>query len=477
MSDRRILYPLLLTVFTLGTFFPSLFNGFVYDDHFQLVGNPYVKDFRHLPVLFTTDVWYFSPETRSNNYRPLHMVTYLIVYKLFGLNPFAFHLLNVFLHLCCVLLFWQILGHYVGEFPSFIGSLLFATHPVHVEPVAWIGGTPELLHSAFLLLALLLYTRKAIYWSLIPFAAALLTKEPALVFPGILIADHLLFQRYPHRKFIQWFLPAVLVVLMYVCARMYALDSFVRFNQVNLGLISQAYTAISFAGLYATKVLLPMDLKVFYHFSLPLEAKHVRIGLLMISALILLSVAVRKNRSALFGLFWFGILMIPSLFIVGVSPVLFAERYVYLASAGIFLTLVSFPLRKMLLVLLIVLSVIFTLLSFERSKHWKDDFRLWTEAFFDSPESPAVNYNLATNYFKKGNCERASFFYDRTVMLQPDFAGAYYNLANCNYQSGKYEEAAKNLTLFLRYWKGDEAGRQDAEKKLNQLKIALQPQR
>jgi tetratricopeptide (TPR) repeat protein len=471
--NRRILYPFLLSCFTLGFFFPALFNGFVYDDHFQLVRNPYVKDFQFLPALFTTDVWHFSPETQSNNYRPLHMVTYLILYKLFGLNPVAFHLANLLLHLGCVLLLWQVLGHYVGEFEAFIGALLFAVHPVHVEPVAWIGGTPELLHSALLMIALLFYIRKQLYWSLIPFAAALWTKEPALVFPGILIVDHWLFQRYPNRKFLQWLLPAGLIMLFYFCARIYALDSFIRFNQVKMDLFGQLYTAISFAGLYASKVLLPIDLKVFYHFAVPLEAGTARAGLLMIGALILLLIVVRKNRSALFGLLWFGILMIPSLFIVGVSPVLFAERYVYLASAGFFLTLVSFTLRQRLQVLLVVLSVVFGLITFERSKYWKDDATLWTEAYFDTPDSPAVNYNLATSYFKAGNCERAGFYYRRVAMLQPNFAGAYYNLANCDYRSGKYEEAAKHLTLFLQHWKHDDTTRKEAIQRLNQLKKAL----
>jgi protein O-mannosyl-transferase len=474
-TNRRILYPLLLSFFTLIAFFPALSNGFVYDDHFQLVRNPYVKDFRFLPAIFTTDVWHFSPQTQSNNYRPLHMMTYLILYKLFGLNPLAFHLANLLFHLCCVLLLWRALGYYVREFEAFISSLLFALHPVHVEPVAWIGGTPELLHSALLMVALLLYIRQKIYWSLLPFAAALLTKEPALVFPGILIVDHWLFQRYPNRKFLHWLMPACVIVLAYFCARMYALDSVVRFNQLNLDLFDQLYTAISFAGLYAAKVLLPVDLKVFYHFPLPLQAGIAWTGLLTNVALILLLILVRKRRNALFGLAWFGIFMIPSLFIIGVSPVLFAERYVYLASAGLFLAFVSFPLKQNVKVLLIILSVVYGTITFERCKYWKDDFTLWTEAYSDSPESPVVNYNLATSYFKAGNCERASFFYRRVAMIQPDFGGAYYNLANCDYRSGNYEESARHLTLFLRYWKGDNATREDAINKLNQLKKALPP--
>ena len=475
LANRNILLPLLLSISVFVSFFPVLSNGFVYDDHFQLVRNPYVKDFRFLPTLFTTDVWHFSPETQSNNYRPLHMVSYLIVYSVFGLNPLAFHLMNLLLHLCCVLLLWRLFGYYVSETYAFIGALLFAVHPVHVEPVAWIGGTPEPLYSALLLIAMLLFFRGKFYWSLLPFASALWTKEPALIFPGILILDHWFFHRYTNRKLLQWLLPAGVIILLYFCARMYALGSVVRLNQVNMDLIGQLYTAVSFAGLYAAKVILPLDLKVFYHFSLPLQAEIGRTGFLMIGALVLLLIVVRKNRNAVFGLLWFGILMIPALFISGVSAVLFAERYVYLASAGFFLTLVSFPLKRTFQVLLIVLSLVFGFVSFERSKYWKDDSQLWTAAYMDSSESPIVNYNLGTSYLKAGNCVRASFFYRRVILLQPDFGGAYYNLATCDYRFGNYEAATKHLTLFLRHWKGDNATRQDAVKKLNYLKTSLPP--
>ena len=36
-----------------------LFNGFVYDDDTQVMQNPYIRSFRYLKEIFTTNVWYF----------------------------------------------------------------------------------------------------------------------------------------------------------------------------------------------------------------------------------------------------------------------------------------------------------------------------------------------------------------------------------------------------------------------------------
>src|SRR3990172_2866753 len=265
-AERRVLSATLLLVVTIGTFYPVLFNGFVYDDHFQLVANPYVKDLRYVRTLFATDVWHFSPATRSNNYRPLHMLAYLVLYKCFGLNPFVFHLTNLFLHLCCVFLIWRIAQQYLEETPAFLSALLFGTHPVHVEPIAWIGGTPDLLHGVFLLSAFLLYLRGAVLVSLIPFAAALWSKEPALVFPAVVVIDHCLFRRSQLRSFLFWLCGSIMVVLLYLCARVYALGSFLRLNEVRLDIADQLYTAVSFTGFCLNKLILPVYLRTFYHF-------------------------------------------------------------------------------------------------------------------------------------------------------------------------------------------------------------------
>ena len=42
-----------------------LFNGFVYDDDTQVMQNPYVRSFRYLKEIFTTNVWSFTGRESS----------------------------------------------------------------------------------------------------------------------------------------------------------------------------------------------------------------------------------------------------------------------------------------------------------------------------------------------------------------------------------------------------------------------------
>src|SRR3970040_2197254 len=86
----------------------TLIAGFVYDDYPQLVDNPYVQSFSHLREIFATNVWSFQgAQGTTNYYRPLMTFGYLLCYKVFGLLPFGFHLVNVVLHsaVVCLLFF------------------------------------------------------------------------------------------------------------------------------------------------------------------------------------------------------------------------------------------------------------------------------------------------------------------------------------------------------------------------------------
>src|SRR5271167_2892064 len=80
-----------LVLFLLG-FLPyvnTLFNDFVYDDHFQVIQNPYVHSFRYLRQIFTTTVWSFQGAQGLTNYfRPMMTFGYLLTYQIAGAIPF-----------------------------------------------------------------------------------------------------------------------------------------------------------------------------------------------------------------------------------------------------------------------------------------------------------------------------------------------------------------------------------------------------
>src|SRR5262249_61628897 len=95
-QKRLMMASLVLASFLL--YANTLPNGFVSDDHQQIEGNPYAHSFRYVGKIFTTTVWSFQGnEGRTNYYRPLMTLGYVLCDKIFQTYPFGFHLVNLFL--------------------------------------------------------------------------------------------------------------------------------------------------------------------------------------------------------------------------------------------------------------------------------------------------------------------------------------------------------------------------------------------
>src|SRR5215469_7939957 len=138
----------------------TLANKFVYDDGFQVVGNPYAHSFKYLPQIFTTTVWsYRGAEGASNYYRPMMTLGYLITYKIAGLTPVAFHLVNILLNALVVWLVYAVLRELGGDRVALVAAGLFALHPIHTEPVAWIAAVTDLELAVFYLATFLLFLK------------------------------------------------------------------------------------------------------------------------------------------------------------------------------------------------------------------------------------------------------------------------------------------------------------------------------
>src|ERR1700680_994636 len=88
-----------LLFLALLVYFNTLLNGFVYDDHFQVEQSPYVRSFKYLDKILTTTVWSFQGlEGKTNYYRLLMTLGFLVCNKVFHAFPFGFHLVNVLLN-------------------------------------------------------------------------------------------------------------------------------------------------------------------------------------------------------------------------------------------------------------------------------------------------------------------------------------------------------------------------------------------
>lgn len=142
-----------LLCLTLIAYLPALKAGFVFDDDTYLTRNPAVQTAGGLG-----DIW-FKPSA-SPQYYPLTFTSFWVEYRLWGLDPAGYHMVNVLLHAANAILLYVLLRG-LGIPVAWLAASIFAVHPVAVESVAWIVERKNVLSAFFWLAAALSYLRFA----------------------------------------------------------------------------------------------------------------------------------------------------------------------------------------------------------------------------------------------------------------------------------------------------------------------------
>lgn len=149
---------ILVALITIGLFANSLGGEFVYDDRRQIAANALIQTPSLYGKALTNDVWAFKGDgtiSASNYWRPTFTAWCIVNFRLFGLDPFGWHFLNLLLHLGVCLLAYLLLRRWgLSQILAFSITLIFTAHPVHTESVAWVSGAPDLLFGLFFLASL-----------------------------------------------------------------------------------------------------------------------------------------------------------------------------------------------------------------------------------------------------------------------------------------------------------------------------------
>lgn len=173
-----------------GAYFAALGCGFTLDDFHFILENPAVAAGDAglmLRALQTEGGWF---------YRPLGVLSYRVDRVLFGLHPAAMHLHSLIWHGVATALVVSVGRRLVGGTAAVWAGVLFAVHPVHVEPVVGLANRPELMATCAWLLALRVRLGADARWTgpavgLLTLAA-LLCKESGVTLPiAVLLVDRL----------------------------------------------------------------------------------------------------------------------------------------------------------------------------------------------------------------------------------------------------------------------------------------------
>ena len=346
-------YPIIgLLLLTVLAYFPTFFNDFQYawDDQWQVLDYEFVQNhsFHDLAFHFT--------HFHLGQYMPVNTLLYILIYKLFGFNPSAFHAASLAVHCANVMLVFTILSKILlkvkpnwktGRAKGFsvLGSLVFAIHPLQVESVAWISASKVVLYTLFVLLGLWAYLkyingRKLSWLFAVAFCYLLAygSKEQAIIFPlNLLALDYILDRFRPAHPKGQ--IKKVLiekVPFFAFAALLYAFSISNGLGQLNIEgypLHQRAMFAMGSFMDYVFRSVAPVKLYYFYFFPIePGEPLPVYfygyIVLILIVAVFLWHNHKKNNRLVIFGALLFFINIVLVLHIVPMPrKMITADRY------------------------------------------------------------------------------------------------------------------------------------------------------
>ena len=425
---------LLLALLAVLLYWPTLTGGLVFDDHNLLEYHPRLMRLT-VREAFTTDFWGMNPTPwKSMHYRPLALLAYAGMYRLFGMETVAFHLVNIFLHGVAVLALFLLLdGAGFSRRVSLTASCLFAVDPLHVEAVAWITGMMETLMVALCLASLASFVRGRRVWSVVLAGAAMLVKETAFVLPLLVfLLEWHRTERQPAPQRPAWrsaeiaALPYVPLVVICLAARGIILPRMPEDLQTRFldGLPIMA----SVAAAYLRLLLWPWPLAISY--ALPgAGGIAAAFGFVAVATAILWR--LRRTRPTLFRdvLLSCGLILLPLAAPVLASPLMgewiqVQDRYAYLSSAGTCLLaallLASFSsLKNWGLAVAVLLVALGAWGTWRQEPVWATSEATWRCALRITPESQFVSISLARDLVRDGRFHDAALVIDEALRYRP----------------------------------------------------------
>jgi hypothetical protein len=454
LVERQSLGYMLLLVCTLVflAHLPALSARAIFHDDTQYVlENPLVQNpSLHSAARFFREVW--RPSTVPGYYQPLTMVSLMVDRFLAGRYESirAYHRTSLLFHVANSALVGVFLYMLFGKALVAAGiAFLFGVHPISVESVCWIAERKTVLATFFALWSLIAYVRftregKRRFYvaSIALYILGLLSKPITVPLPAMmLLLDYWPLDRLRRRAIVEK-LP------LFAIAGFFSVVAYVSQSRTTPVFLPGDYNPARIPLIlchniifYLAKLFWPVNLSAHYAYTTRTAMVAGVAGTCLLIPVLILS--LRRTRAALTGWSIFFVMVFPTMGIISVTPVIAANRYLYLPAIGILLVLAALLGRASGLAsgwigakgYAVAAAMLLSVAGIETAAlraylaRWADDVSLHEYLLTITPRSAILQSDLGAALSAAGRTEDAIRHYRQAVTLQPYGALSRYNLA------------------------------------------------
>ena len=452
-----------LIIFVLGLiiFSSGLANGFVIDDQSQIVENPDVHSLTNIGKVFTGGTFNNGNRIVGVYYKPIMQIYFAVTNSLFGFNPFAFHFLQILLHIINAILLFVLLKNFFSPSLSFIGAAVFLAHPINSESVFYIAAVQEPLFFLFGILGLLILIKQKNPWFIV--LAAIFTalsffsKETGFLFFIISAFYLFLFEKGKLKIYlVASFVPVFTYFLMRTLT-IGLLKNPLNAPITNLSFWERMLNVPAMMFFYLKTFLLPYvlgftDRWVVTKINLDSFIFPLVIDFAVIGSIILLGAIVKRKqgsvafKSWLFFTVWFAIGLLLHMQIYPLDMTV-SERWFYFPIVGL-LGLIFYGWqvfgentnRKYAVTLVVAVLVLFSTRTFVRGFDWKTDLSISASEIKFVTDKFSRGYVMADVALRENRIDEAIYYAQSSIEAYPYFVN-YDLLGDAYFKKGDYAAA------------------------------------
>jgi len=423
----------------------------------------FISQLRNIPKAFTIDAYLGKT---CEFYRPLQTVSYMFDVHFSNTTAlWMFHLTNVLLFgfIACFL-FFVLLRFSIPPTLALVCSVAYCVNPLFTSSVAWIPARGDLLLTMFSLLTLIFFidfikTGKITYMILhwLTFTIALFSKETAAFLPFLLLLYFLVFtnNKLFDTKNIMTVILYALSGFFWFCIRSKAIgDVSDRSDQFQVGIFALLNNLKSIPEAF-TGFIFPINIAVIPGFSVIKEI----IGIVILGFIIflLLKNKERKLGEKLFGLFWFFLLLIPTMFFRHLFIDYLNHRFL-LPFIGILLLLLFIVPKQwmqekqgIITKCIIVLCIILGIITAKNISHYASPSAFYDAAIDENPQSGLAYNNRGNLKFMDKSYQAALEDFTHAAATNNTIAETYLNIGLTQFNLNNFQEAIINFDKYITY--------------------------